>query len=749
MKRTIYLIVVLLLATVSCKKTVELPIQILEPSLDRIMAPKFEADFVITLETNTSWRAVVKDADWVDLDKYENVGASDVTISIKENTGEERCGKLIFTSVDGKLERTVTVSQMSSSSGDFMPISSVRSLERIGGYTFPFGKIRGYVLSDYKAKNYEPGTIAIADDFTRPRSGITVQCDTSLKFAPGMEVEINLENALLKRSDSGCLELYPEFQPTLTPSTQISTKAVELTYDKLLSGDYESMKVTIVKYQPGEKFIGGTFASNPVIENKEGNRVQLKVMESSPFAGEKYKKGSGNVTGLSCGTKNGLPVIYPQSISDVGFGNFRIGELPGIKKLPYIFSFYCSEQTDECPKYIDYSPVAWSPTTKMFDGVIAKDKDEGNGAFLTVRAFASDISKTYNSSGLTRMWAESHSNDNVNCTGFCSPDGKTAPTYECGWFLTIPLQVDLPQQFNVFFGLAIAEWSIASWAVSYSYDEIDWYNAGTVSVKHFCEGGSYYYHYCVSINTVKPFLADNTLYLKFTPFGTEAGNPANSGKADGHGSSCFIRLHSSIIIADASIPKTEIPEGAVYFEPFDKLNEGVDFFSGEKIGGMANFCGSDISRWTPDQKNGLTGTNVRQRPGYAQIGYANDEDTGSNSVMENEAGSLTIPALGRSGDFTITFKAGAYRTTSIRPNATATVPDVKSPDITDAVLVVNGGGTINGSTRAMISNMPYDYKTREYSFAIKGATASTTLTFKSEPTEGQFSRWFLDDILVK
>ena len=64
-------------------------------------------------------------------------------------------------------------------------------------------------------------------------------------------------------------------------------------------------------------------------------------------------------------------------------------------------------------------------------------------------------------------------------------------------------------------------------------------------------------------------------------------------------------------------------------------------------------------------------------------------------------------------------------------------------------MTVNNGGTINGAASARITDLPCDWTSKEYRFEIKGATAATTLTFSSDVADGQFSRWFIDDILVK
>lgn len=749
MKRIIYILMTAAAIVLAGCRKVELPMQILRSSVDEILAPDFGAEYTIKVETNTAWKVVMKDLSWASTNLDQNVGASVLTLTVSANDGEAREGLMTLVSMDGELSIEIPVRQGSAMDNEYLPVRLVRGLEKDGGYTFPMGKLRGYVIASSLQGNYPEGCMAVADNFNNPKSGIAIQFEQIPDVKMGSEVEVNLEGALLKRNDEALLALYVKNAPEATDATPISVTPVAVSHSQLVSGDFESMAVSLDKYQPTEEYVGGFFGQNPVIENKENQQARIHVSSKCKFAQNTFKSGAGSLRAVAGGLEEGVPVVYPQAASDVEFGTFRFGVLPGIKKLPYAFSFYCASQTNGDVKYIDYTMLRWQAATKMLSGVIARDKDVNVGAYLEMSAFASDVTKTISGAGTSNMWAEAGANDNLNSSGFVSPDGKTSPTSECGWWLTVPLQMDMPQTFNVFFGLCVNEWSISTWALSYSYDKLGWTKAGDVKVSRWSTGGSYYYRFCVPVTTTAPFTSDSNLYLKLTPFGTSAGNPANDGTADGHGSSTFIRLHSAIVIADASVKTTAVPDGAVYFEPFDRLTEGVDFFIGDRLAGMANFCGSDFSAWTTLQKNGMVGENVRQRPGYAQIGYANDMDTGARTTMKNEVGSLTTAALGKAGDFTLSFKAGAYHSPAIRPNAEQKSPDVISPDVTEAVVIVNNGGTINGATSVKISDLPCDYTSKEYKFSIKGATAATTLTFTSDVADGQFSRWFIDDILVK
>ena len=188
---------------------------------------------------------------------------------------------------------------------------------------------------------------------------------------------------------------------------------------------------------------------------------------------------------------------------------------------------------------------------------------------------------------------------------------------------------------------------------------------------------------------------------------------------------------------------TEKPAGAVYFEPFDNLTTGLDYRHGDKLAGMLNFCGSDISVWDAGAKNGLSGTNVRQRPGYAQIGFVETQTVAQGSYA-NSAGSLLTPAFGASGTLRVSFDAMAYKNTSVHSNSGA--KDMNG-DLKSVVVEVIGGGTIDGAAKKVVSGLTYT-EFKNFTLTIDGATASTALRFTSEPASGEFSRWFIDNICV-
>ena len=70
---------------------------------------------------------------------------------------------------------------------------------------------------------------------------------------------------------------------------------------------------------------------------------------------------------------------------------------------------------------------------------------------------------------------------------------------------------------------------------------------------------------------------------------------------------------------------------------------------------------------------------------------------------ENKAGALLTPALNATGDLNLSFRAMAYKTCSDRPKGKATEPKDKKGDLTEIVVEVIGGGTIDGATKKVVS----------------------------------------------
>ncbi len=745
----IFVCVMAVLALASCVKGPELPMQTLELELEAVVAPHMGADYEVEVNSNTAWKVKNSAEEWVTTSVVDFTGSAGLRITVQPNGETERSGLLTITTLDETASAEINIVQCGSKAEGFISISALRTLASDGDKTITgnSAKVKGFVVTDIEQGNWEAESFAMEDSFVEPNSGITVKAADAV-FNRGEEVAVVLEGSALRKDADGRLVLEAAAAPAKTETTPVSIDPLEITYDDLMSGLYESMYVIVKDFQVVEEEVGGMLSSSPVFENAKGKRFQLNVSGESAFAQNEYAEGAGTLAGIA-GAAAAVPTITPVLSSDVVLSEMRFGVLPGIRKLPYVFSFYCHEQTNGKFKYINYTKVPYDSKTQLVKGVAAVDIDQKAGAYLEFTTFGKAADNIYG----MNAWAEGGAHDNINVSGFLTyPDqwGDNAATEECGIYLTVPLQMNMPTDFNVSFGMGGNDYTKAKWMVSYSADKQTWYDADYIVIDTKVTGGSYYLYFTVPVHLEVPMVAESNMYIKFTPregYCVKYGIKEDRNKYDGHGNSCWVRLHSAIVISEEVKGNTSVPSGAVYFEPFDNLTAGMDYFIGDKLAAFANYCADDISKWGEDQLNGLTGSHVYERPGYAQVGFVDAERSGNRSNYTNTVGALTTPALGQAGDMTLSFKAAAYKSPAIREKAAASTPDVGSPDITETVVEVIGGGTINGSTSVKVSGLPTD-RFSTFTYEIKGATAATQIRFTSAPESGQFSRWFIDDICV-
>lgn len=745
MKNSLYIILAIF-ALASCQKAPEMPQPAIKLDLEEIQAPSFAVDYTVGISANVGWKITSNSVfEWCLPSHNDARGTSDLVLKISANESDEaRNGSIIISSDDNTITKEIKISQRPMTVPGIGRIREVRALERQGGYEIIQGKIRGFVVTDASASNYFSNSFAIEDSFVEELSGITVTVPEDKYKAPvrGTEVEVDLAGARLERNGDGVLSLLVRNNPVASDATPLEIIPDSLAVADLESGKYESMFVCLPACQVAEGTQAGVLASSPRLTDEPCEHfARLVVSADASFASLAFGMGGGQVAGVAGAQEGKVTDIRPMSGDDVKFGAKRLGERPGITQLPYVFSFYCSSQTDGASKYLKYNQLYWDSATCLTSGKIAEEKDADIGASLWLTTYAKAAS---NVSG-PNLWAEAGAHDNVNGAGFVSLDGKTTPPAECGWWLDVPLSMTMPENFTVTFGMGGTEWSLANWSVEYSKDKQTWYKGGDYFIDHKLDNGMYYLFFRIPIRSQIQFVKDDVLHLKFVPKGkVGCGGSTN---ADGHGQSCSIRLHSAIIISAYEPGSTPRPAGAVWFEPFDALTSGVDYFLGDKVAGLANYPGPEISSWTQAQKQSLGGSHVYERPGYAQIGFVDTERAASRREYVNTAGVLESPELGVSGNIELTFEAAAYRSPSIRANS-STAADVTTPDLNSAVIEIVGDGTVAGAKTAKVSQMSVTKEFSTHTFVIEGVSPSTRIRFTSNPLPGEFSRWFIDNITV-
>lgn len=508
-------------------------------------------------------------------------------------------------------------------------------------------------------------------------------------------------------------------------------------------------KITVTSNNPT---VDGFVAGNMICDYT-GDTPVVKVF--SEFKGEyKYKGGKDNVsltsTGMAAGDyylaiapktySKGLKVTVTYTdtktstrsssasvnlesgvIYDMGNVGAENYDGPGVA-LPYVFSLFANAGTGDKPKYITQKVV-----TK---NTLVQYNDASTGAMLEVKT-----------SGTWNLYWSNKAYGQDNLLG-CSFTDET--TY---FMLKAPLRTSLPSTFRLSFGFWVDATSAAlikDWKVQYSKDNQTWHDGASFEMQTILK------FYPVEITPNETFSAGETLYLRWIP----VGNAGWNGTVDGKGA--WVHFVGGVAITDVTSPDSKAT-GNVYAEDFDRINGGVDYRHAgqtngiEKLGQLGEIFGDSIENWTAEQKNGLNGSYVAERPGYVQIGYATYPDGNRNKAATeatNHVGSLVTPVLTEaSGTINLSFKAMCYRSPFI---GRAEMTSAQQEDVTDIVVNIKGAGSfeaasdVKSMTLSGISTSKFDTKT----LTIYDSDVTTQIEFTSTAVSGKFTRWFIDDICV-
>lgn len=722
----------LLLSAGSCKDDVALPMQSIALDTHAILAPSFGTTLSFEVRANCDWQISVTgdDTSWAQLSRSEATGTATVAVAIGENaTSASRSLTLrVAAKRNAAVAEELNFVQASATSEGYLSVPDLRTLAADGDYTVTQEvKLRGIVVSSVQDNNYFENCLALQSDL-KPRCGITLRTDETLYRNPGEELEIDLKGAVVGvNAETGVMELKPVSDDRVVRSetTQVTPEALPVTYAQLASGDYESMYVSL-DAQVVVSDLNKVLSDNVTVQTADDERFTLYARQNSTFGIDAVPVGSGRLCGIA-GVYDGNSVVMPCTAAD--FAAMNAPRFDGGITLPYVLSIMTRTATNGDGKYVYYSG---SNSTGSIDGVSVTAMD-GTGANITAKLSSSGGNLGF------RYWTESSGHHNLPMKSWQELDQNYA-------LLTFPLNETIDGPFRFSFGWSASGSAPANWYLRYSNDNVTWYTPAPTDGPHFVipqgktvGGGKNFFYWTIDIAPQIPLERRGTLYIRISPYdGTRVDR---SGAAIGNGGE--IRLHSCAVVEKVPAFNTEKPAGAVYFEPFDNLTTGLDYRHGDKLAAMLNFCGSDISVWDAAVKNGLSGTHVRQRPGYAQIGFV-ETQTVAHGSYTNNTGALMTPAFGASGTLTLSFDAMAYKNTSVFSSSGA--KDLKG-DLKSVVVEVIGGGTIDGAAKKVVSGLTYTEFNR-FSLTIDGATASTAVRFTSEPASGEFSRWFIDNICV-
>lgn len=715
----------LLLQAGSCQREVDLPGQSISLSTNSLLAPAIETTLSFDIAANCNWTIAVEgnDPSWFTLSQTEATGLASVTIRISENTNpDSRSASIRVTAVrNAAVIGELKLVQAGSSIEGCISIPDVRELASGGSYTFDQAvKVRGIVASSQVDNNYLENCVAIQDAFTAGH-GITIRTEKALYRNPGEELEIDLQGAVASvNAETGVLEVRPAADDAVsrTETSQIALEPVAISWSELMSGAYESMYVSLEVQVVITDLGKESLADNVTVQTIDDERFVLCVNDDATFAREAVPSGRGPLCGIAT-PHAGSVVVMPCTKEDIQLVSPRFD---GGITLPYVFSLMTDSPANEDGRYVLFTKDSKDVRNNMLTTT------DGTGSTFTAKL--NSTQKAFN------YWNDNSGHHNLPMGTWLDIDEDYAQ-------FAFPLGENIDGAFRFSFGLGVQVAAPARWQLRYSTDNITWYTPEgaphvIIPSGKNCGGGKHFFYHTIDIVPEIPLERRSTLYIRILPYDNQALNGGTVAAGNGRA-----QFHSCAVLERIPEFETATPAGALYFEPFDGLTEGLDYRFGDKLAGMINFCGADISEWDASLRNGLSGSNVRQRPGYAQIGYVDSQFTAQNAY-KNQTGVLETPKFGAEGTLQVTFDAMAYKNMSVHSNSNAL--DLNG-DLTSIVVEVIGGGTIDGSSSKTISGLSYT-EFRNIQLTIDGATAETALRFTSQPQAGEFSRWFIDNICV-
>ena len=167
----------------------------------------------------------------------------------------------------------------------------------------------------------------------------------------GEELEIALEGAVVGvNPQTGVMELKPlsDDRVTRSETTQVTVEALQISYEELCSGDYESMYVGIYSqvFTPEDGSLSDlTMMDNPSMQDPDNNRFRMLTDQAASFGIDPVPDGSGILKGIVV-PDAGTYAIRPCTAGDKELDGLRFGASVGIR-LPYVFSLFAASHNNK------------------------------------------------------------------------------------------------------------------------------------------------------------------------------------------------------------------------------------------------------------------------------------------------------------------------------------------------------------------------------------------------------------------
>jgi len=271
--------------------------------------------FVVT--TNRDWTTSVTystGADWVALTPSTGKkGETTVTVTCLPNTGNDRTATIkVATST---IYEYVQVQQAAGITKTYVTCTQLRSMGEgtVGSNVY----MKASMISDQVGGNSTSlKNIVVSDG----GAGFTVRLtDNASTYAVGAELEFNLKDATLSRYN-GLLQLNIDNSKVTATGQTVAINPSVITAAQLLSGNYESMYVSVTNVQVVEADLTKNIASADAhttinMESSTGENFSIFSAKYSEFVGVAVPQGSGSMKGIAS-VNSGAIQVTPRNRTD-------------------------------------------------------------------------------------------------------------------------------------------------------------------------------------------------------------------------------------------------------------------------------------------------------------------------------------------------------------------------------------------------------------------------------------------------
>jgi len=303
----------------SCnKEDVDGGTPLIEISTETLAVAKEGGTSTFVVTSNRDWTTQVtyaSGADWIALSPSTGKnGETTVTVTCLPNTGNDRAATIkVATST---VYEYVQVQQAAGIAKTYVTVAALRAMGETTIATDIY--MKASMISDQTGGNATSlKNIVVSDGGAGIALRLTADAST---YAVGTELEFSLNGATLAKYN-GLLQLnnFDNTKMTATGQT-VPVNATSITAEQLLTGNYESMYVSVSNVQVVAGDLAKTVASadahtSITMESSTGLNFTMFSSKYSEFAGVAVPQGSGILKGIAS-VNNGVYQVTPRTRTD-------------------------------------------------------------------------------------------------------------------------------------------------------------------------------------------------------------------------------------------------------------------------------------------------------------------------------------------------------------------------------------------------------------------------------------------------